>query len=441
MSDGVKEQQRVALAPAARPLDPLQLDSAIAELISAARTARERGIQRRAARGLGLSALVSLAWLIAVVSLDLWPRVAEHWAAAVTMIFGSVVAGLTPQGGGAVAFPVFTKLLEVPSEVARSFSLCIQTVGMGTASLAIVINRRPVEWRAVGVAGIGAVVGFLAVVLLGSDPSRPFLPPLIPGSYVKVTFTIVLTAMAFVVFRGAQIPVREIHRLMPPLNLPMTLGLTAAGLLGGISAALVGSGADVMIYLALTIFFTVDPKVGVPTSVILMAAISCLGFAVLGVGEGQLLVSLDAGQQHLASVSGRPVTLTPSGQLAFTSALNSPAPVGRFDVFGFWVAAFPVVAWGAPIGSWLAAKISSRNLTRLIVGFALAEVVSTAVYLDDLRTDPVLLAYALLGTAVLLGLLQLVSIHRGKLFGLPEVDLDRSVNSERVDIASHFHES
>ncbi|MFL6307311.1 MAG: hypothetical protein ACJ72H_27575 [Candidatus Sulfotelmatobacter sp.] len=33
---------------------------------------------------------------------------------AVTMIFGSLVGGGTSEGGGAIAFPVFTKLLHIP---------------------------------------------------------------------------------------------------------------------------------------------------------------------------------------------------------------------------------------------------------------------------------------------------------------------------------------
>ena len=87
------------------------------------------------------------------------------------MVFGSLVAGSTPQGGGAVAFPVFTKLLEVPAAAARTFSLSIQAVGMGTATVLIVMRRLPVAWRAVRAVAAAASVSFL-LSLLAADRGR-----------------------------------------------------------------------------------------------------------------------------------------------------------------------------------------------------------------------------------------------------------------------------
>lgn len=70
-----------------------------------------------------------------------------NWKAAITMIFGSIVAGGTSMGGGAVAFPVFTKVLHVPYQEAKVFSLAIQSIGMSAASLTIVAMKTQVEWR------------------------------------------------------------------------------------------------------------------------------------------------------------------------------------------------------------------------------------------------------------------------------------------------------
>ena len=211
--------------------------------------ARRLRIEQRSRRGLAVSAAVTAVWLVAVTATGAWGRVLDNWAAAVTMVFGSFVAGSTPQGGGAVAFPVFTKILEVPAEVARSFSLCIQTVGMGAASLSILLNRRRVEWRALALGAPVAVAGFLGTLLLAGDPDAPFWPSRVPGAYVKVTFTLVLASMAFVVYLGWRTPVRRIGRALPPLNHRLRAALVVAGLLGGVASALVGSGADVMIYL------------------------------------------------------------------------------------------------------------------------------------------------------------------------------------------------
>ena len=45
------------------------------------------------------------------------------------MIFGATIAGMTSEGGGAVAFPVMTLALGIKPSVARDFSLMIQSCG------------------------------------------------------------------------------------------------------------------------------------------------------------------------------------------------------------------------------------------------------------------------------------------------------------------------
>ena len=52
-----------------------------------------------------------------------------HYLMSLTMIFGSMVAGATSEGGGAVAFPVMTLALKIPPSIARDFSLMTQSCG------------------------------------------------------------------------------------------------------------------------------------------------------------------------------------------------------------------------------------------------------------------------------------------------------------------------
>ena len=104
-------------------------------LFDDASRARRSAQRTRSRKALLLSVGVAAVWVAFVTVAGHWGRVADRWVAAVTMVFGSIVAGSTPQGGGAIAFPVFTKVIEVPATVARTFSLCIQTIGMGTAAI------------------------------------------------------------------------------------------------------------------------------------------------------------------------------------------------------------------------------------------------------------------------------------------------------------------
>jgi len=48
---------------------------------------------------------------------------------SITMVIGSMVAGATSEGGGAVAFPVMTLALKIKPSIARDFSLMTQSCG------------------------------------------------------------------------------------------------------------------------------------------------------------------------------------------------------------------------------------------------------------------------------------------------------------------------
>jgi hypothetical protein len=67
---------------------------------------------------------------------------AAHFHYPLIMVLGAFVAGLTPEGGGAVAFPVLSVFFSVDRILARDFSLMIQNIGMTSASIFILSNPR-----------------------------------------------------------------------------------------------------------------------------------------------------------------------------------------------------------------------------------------------------------------------------------------------------------
>lgn len=392
------------------------------DLVAEAEAARREVQRRRARQALGVSIAVTAVWALWVTAAGHWDRIADQWAAAVTMVFGSFVAGSTPQGGGAVAFPVFTKLLDVPAEVARSFSLSIQTVGMGTATAAILLRRRAVQWRLVAISVPAAVVAFAVVAWFGGDGDAPFRPSVLPGAYVKVTFTLVLAAMALVVVLGRRVPVRVIEQDVDDIGSRLVVAGLVAGAIGGAASALVGSGADVVTYLLVVVLVGLDPRIGVPTSVVAMTAVSVTGFVLLGLVDGHLSIELTDGM------------VTAVGDVV----PDEPLDAGRADLFGLWLAAMPVVAWGAPLGSAVAARLSVRHLVWLVVGLAVAETISTIVFLDELRTDAGLAAYAVVGAVVATGGLLLAVRHRLWLLGLPAFDRGRTYRRSDVEIDADY---
>ena len=298
------------------------------------------------------------------------------------MIFGSFVAGSTPQGGGAVAFPVFTKVLEMPPEVARSFSLLIQASGMVMASVTILLAGRRIDRRAAVLGVGGGAVGLLFGLFVLGRPGVPFWPARIDPAYIKVTFTVFIFAVALIVAKCATRSTK--FEQVPIWTARSTAVMLAFAVVGGVLTSLTGSGVDVLLFVFVVLVAQVSPKVAIPTSIVSMASISVLGAAIVVIGGGQLdtVVSQIDNVTQLVAVGGRPY---------------GPAIFQRYDVFGLWLAAAPIVVWGAPLGSYVADRVSERTVIRFVAAMALLEVATTVLFLDALRSNRRLAAYGLIG--------------------------------------------
>ncbi len=137
---------------------------------------------------ISIALVVWSAWLTLLGGKEAFSYLLGHWQIALTMVFGSAIAGGTSLGGGAVAFPVFTKILHISPSDAKIFSLAIQSVGMTAASVAIFFTGIRVEWRVICWGSLGGFLG----VFLGSG----FLAPVVPPDVIKMSFTVMLTSFA-----------------------------------------------------------------------------------------------------------------------------------------------------------------------------------------------------------------------------------------------------
>lgn len=109
-----------------------------------------------------------------------------------------------------------------------------------------------------------------------------------------------------------------------------------------------------------------------------MASVSLFGFAILGFWHGQLDIGLSADASEVISVNG---------------AAFGPEPAVQFDLFGIWLAAAPVVAWMAPVGAWVVTKVSEKVVIYFVAFMSSLELISTALFLDTLRTNVALLIF------------------------------------------------
>jgi uncharacterized membrane protein YfcA len=165
--------------------------------------------------------------------------IVKNWPVAVTMVFGSLVGGGTSEGGGAVAFPVFTKGLHIPPADARVFAFAIQTVGMGAASLSILILGIPIEKRVLPWGGAAGILGMVASTYL--------IVPYVPAQLVRISFTVMVSSLAV-----SLIILNRRERGARNLRCPVFGGrekalIVAAGFVGGVMSGLVGCGENIVI--------------------------------------------------------------------------------------------------------------------------------------------------------------------------------------------------
>ena len=334
----------------------------------------------RARLAWGLSGAATLVWLVAVVIGGWVGRVIANWESAATMLFGSFLGGSSPLGGGAVSFPVFTKALHVPGSVARTFGLLIQSVGMTMAVVAILLFRRTIHLRAAVVGSIMGTIGFVVAVALWGQPDQLFWPSSIATPWVKATFSIVLaTTSVLMVLHSRHTPGDHVPLVW---TRRFEVGLALAAFAGGVLSSLAGTGANILVFLFLVVLADVNPKVALPTAIVVMAAVSVVGLVVFGIIDGQL--DVDVVGDRVVAVGGQPADL----------------PADRADLLGLWLAAVPVVVWAAPLGSLVASRVSERFLVGFVAVLAAVEVMTTVVLVPELRTEWGLALYLAFGLAL-----------------------------------------
>ncbi|MEN8261053.1 MAG: sulfite exporter TauE/SafE family protein [Pseudomonadota bacterium] len=270
----------------------------------------------------------------------LFAGMGENWGVSVTMLFGSFIAGATSEGGGALAFPVFTKLLDIPPADAKIFSLAIQSVGMTCASLMILVMRVPVEWRAVRWASLGGVAGIGAGSCLAG---------VLPPSLIKMSFTVMVSSFALVLIIMKNNNGLDRNTFLIRFGLLERAVLVVVGVCGGIMSGLVGNGIDIITFSVLVLLFKLCEKVATPTSVILMAINSLAGF----------FLHVEAG--------------------VFTPQIQA-----------YWLAAVPVVVVGAPFGAIVCARMRQSAIAWVLISLIFVEL-GTSLWIIRLPADLALL--------------------------------------------------
>lgn len=292
-----------------------------------------------------------IVWAILLVSSGGVAPALAAWPAAFTMIFGSFVGGASAEGGGAVAFPVFTLILKLPPASARNFSFAIQCVGMVAASMLILGRRIPIEPRAVFYPSVGGIVG----LLLGTYGVVPLINPL----WTKLFFVSLWAAFGVGLWRANAQTHRTIAQSLPDvISKRDIVVLLIAGFAGGIVTSIFGNGVDLLTFCVLTLWYGIDERVATPTSVVLMSI------------------------------------LTICGTFLHVGVLQDFGPVE----FHAWLASAPVVLVFGPIGAFVISRWKRLSIARLLYAIMAVQLVG-AIYVLGATVEHL----AFCGAVLLLG--------------------------------------
>jgi len=262
--------------------------------------------------------MVLSGWCYYMSTLSDLSFLSRRWAAALTMVLGSFVAGSSPEGSASISYPIFTLLLDIKPAVARNFSFAIQSIGMTSASLLILGMRVRVEWNYIRYVLIGGVVG----LFLGTYYVVPLISPLM----AKLFFVSLWLSFGLVLWRVNRRPQREVYDSIPAFQPADQLRLIAFGVVGGIISSIFGTGINIFTFCLMTIYYRVNEKVATPSSVIIMTVETLLGFFL-----------------HVV-------------------ILKDFAP----ESFELWLTCVPIVVFFAPLGAFVVSRWPREHIARLL---------------------------------------------------------------------------
>lgn len=265
------------------------------------------------------------------------------------MLFGSFVAGSTPQGGAVVAFPVFTKVLQIPAADSRTFGFMIQSVGMMMAAVMIVVRRIRILPHVIGWVTLGGTIG----TILGTF----FIT--LPNPYPRILFTLGATSFGIALIISRWVLQCSPRNDMPSWSWIHRLIFASIGLAGGIFSAQTGSGADMIAFIFLTLAFGIDEKISTPTTVIIMGLNSLVGFFLHGVVVQDIGIS-----------------------------------------WNYWLVAVPIVSLFAPVGSYVVSRIDRDILIKFILLLIGIELISTLLLVPFTKAILVVTAVVLIISAL-----------------------------------------
>ena len=262
--------------------------------------------------------IVLSGWFWYMFQNDSFEIYTRQWATVITMILGSFIAGASPEGSAAVAYPIFTLILKIDPPVARNFAFAIQSIGMTSASLLIIGMRLKVDWNYIIFVTIGGVFG----LFLGTYFVVPYISPV----QAKLFFVSLYLSFGIALWMQNRRQQREVFDKIENFKDSDKGRLIAFGLVGGIISSIFGTGINIFTFCLMTIYYRVSEKVATPSSVIIMTMETILGLFI------------------------------------HTQLTKDFQP----EAFEIWLACVPFVAIFAPLGAFVISKMPRKGIATLL---------------------------------------------------------------------------
>jgi uncharacterized protein len=257
-------------------------------------------------------------WFWFMIENDKFHILLENFAVMITMVFGSFIAGSSPEGSASVAYPIFTLYLGILPDVARNFAFAIQSIGMTAASIYILNKKIPLDWNYIIYVTLGGLLG----LVLGTFFIVPYVLPV----YAKLIFVSLWLSFGIILFLENRKRERVIFEKITDFrNIDITY-LLIFGFIGGGISSLFGTGINIFTFCFLVIYYKVNEKVATPSSIIIMTIETIAGFAL-----------------H-----------------AFIMKDIVP------QTYDMWLSCIPIVIFFAPLGAYLVHKISRHTFTTFL---------------------------------------------------------------------------
>jgi uncharacterized membrane protein YfcA len=294
-----------------------------------------------------LIACISWSWWIPVVveSYGFRDIFDEYFGMTVAMVFGSFIAGATSLGGAVVAFPVLHLVYDVDTDQARDIGLMLQSVGMVSAALFIILTGLKIDKKLIKLSivpgAIGTAVGFMYL---------HHLPP----DIVKTVFSSLWLGFSFGMLTtsansASKKSFDKNQGMMPATVSTQTIiEIFLVSFIGGIVTSFTGGGIDILLFLFTTAFYKLDERIGVLTSVVIMAINTSIGTGIRYL--------------HSGDFSDETIRIW----LAIVPVCCLAAPLGSYFIskqpFSVVKLLFVLTVWGQYIGAFAVLIIYSAQL-------------------------------------------------------------------------------